>query len=397
MRPAIEIYRGFMADVSALHCVSSPPLWFVCCSSSPELSLDWVWSILSGAPSEPYGPLPDPLLSLKPWVREVRVFSAPAKCLEWLPEASGEPMERWSQFARVMAEGDTWSTTGLLRRMHQELVKMQREAEGAAPLPPKPFNDDPCQLMRLYIQELRKSIMWKFYTKRLDGEQVQSPFSLEGWWVCHQLHCSICRNFGDWDYAKSHNESNPCYMADLLACLHHGFLLPFKSIPTQQHHANYPTLEMAPEAAAAEWLKMESNHVVLPEEEALEALASAFPNEPRQDLHCSAPMLAVVKPADTDEAFGELARLGHTSDLQEDNPTGLVDRLNAALRDFQSTLEVKARLCTDFGKTVNPHLRECPFAFHPVDGLLELLRPGPSCAKWITGAASTTSFISYDI
>jgi hypothetical protein len=164
-------------------------------------------------------------------------------------------------------------------------------------------------------------------------------------------------------------------MADILACLHHGFLLPFVREPEARTLSNYDSLELAPEASAREWEKMVANGVVVPEHRAREIVMACRPGVELQRFpHCSAPLLSVVKDPDVDEALASLDRAGHVADLKEGEP-GFVDRLNQALAARQLR-QVKARLCTDFGRTINDHLRKCAMAFHPVDELLEDLRPG---------------------
>ena len=168
---------------------------------------------------------------------------------------------------------------------------------------------------------------------------------------------------------REHNEENPCYISDLLACLHHGFLLPFDSLPAQSSFDNYESLNMAPATGATEWGKMADNHVVVPEEEALAELAAESPGGAAPSRCCSSPLLAVVKEADTEEALADLASRGHAEDLCED-AAGFVDRVNAALEAEGSGRRVKARLCTDFSRTFNPSLRPLPMVFPQTDELL---------------------------
>eukprot|EP00952_Eustigmatos_sp_NYUAD-ZCMA_P007038 30010-Eustigmatos_ZCMA.PRE.1 len=70
---------------------------------------------------------------------------------------------------------------------------------------------------------------------------------------------------------------------------------------------------------------MKTNNVVEPTE--------------RSNLRCVAPMQAVVKESDIDEAMAELTRLGFTGDLHLDRKEGLTDRLNTALREQGSARE----------------------------------------------------------
>jgi hypothetical protein len=134
-------------------------------------------------------------------------------------------------------------------------------------------------------------------------------------------------------------------------------------------------LDLAPEASVREWEKMVANGVVVPASAAEAALeARGFWRPPSQFPACSAPLLSVVKDADTEAALADLEQRGHNLDLNEEEP-GFVDRLNAALRESGVERQVKARLCTDFGRTINDCLAKLKMAFHPVDELLEDLKP----------------------
>lgn len=222
----------------------------------------------------------------------------------------------------------------------------------------KPYADDTPALISLYSEAIRKSCVSHLYTKRLEGEQVSSPFNLEAWWMYHQTSCKECAHFGNWSDAKAHNQENPCYISDILAILYHGFVIPFRSLPPQRQLDNYvESLETAPATVAKEWQKMVDNGVVLPAQVA-----------PR----CVAPSMAIVKERDVEDALAELALRGHRDDLDEDSP-GFIDRLNTALKSAGVESEVKARLCADISRTINDSIIQCPFQWHPTDALLEHL------------------------
>lgn len=170
---------------------------------------------------------------------------------------------------------------------------------------------------------------------------------------------------------RSGNETNPCYIADVLATLHHGYLVPFAEAPKPfDEGKNYQSLDTAPVAVDKEWLKMSSNDVIFP--------ASPVGEQPV----CIAPLQAVVKESDVEDAQATLSErgfkgpwpscegadeLGHIP-WAEAQPT--VDQLNAALTQAGSEVQVKARLCGDFSRTVNDYIIPLPFQYVPVDQLL---------------------------
>lgn len=383
-------------STDSLMMVATWSYWSVviaCCRREEEtLSLAWVKDLLSRAPCRPYGPAPEEFLDEV--ITDTTIFSCPEEFVSFLPDCSPRGSLDWSAFARVSKEGGTWSETGLRRRIHRELSaaqqgrlgKRRRSEETASSriagsgsdaerLSAKPFSDDPAGLTSLFVSAVRRSLYGAAYSKELSGPQVESPFVLEGWWTNHQIHCRPCRSFGDWAFVLEHNQHNACYMADILACLHHGFLLPFATEPAPRVLGNYDSLDLAPEASANEWSKMVANGVVKPAAEAGAWLSARGFGDSRVEFPvCGAPLLSVVKEADTEAALADLERLGHRVDLQEETP-GFVDRLNGALKDCGLVRQVKARLCTDFGRTINDCLVQLPMAFHPVDELLEDLKP----------------------
>ena len=257
---------------------------------------------------------------------DTTVFSFPDEFVSFLPECSFPEACSWSAFARVVAEGGTWSETGLRRRIHRELSAAQSRRLGkrrrqcdpsadkgacgraSAESDTPPFSDDPAGLMRSYISAMKRSRYADSYSRELTGLAVHSPFVLKGWWVNHQIHCTHCRGFGDWEYVLAHNQENPCYVADLLACLHHGFLLPLAEEPASRVLGNYESLDLAPEAVMREWDKMAANNVVVPQGEALAIMeARGIRPEVNRFPVCAAPLLSVVKDSDTHAALAELS------------------------------------------------------------------------------------------
>lgn len=309
-------------------------------------------------------------------MRDVRVFPCPESFVPWVPPSD----PAWSAFQRLTDEGATYSETGLRRQLNRAMAAAQ---PGAGPQVAIPMSDDPERLTWQYVAAIRASVVGQYYTTRLSGTQVESDFKLDGWWVNHQSHCEACRAYGDWEFAREHNEENPCYFSHLLASLFHGFLLPFKSFPSPQRMANYESLDLSPLAAATEWSKMKQNRVLETDGVALQRLRERFPGAPFQQLQTVTPLLSVVKPNDIDEALAELHQRHHADDLEEpiaedrteEEQQGYVDRINAALSALGSARQVKARVCHDYSKTLNPHLEDVPLSFHPVDEFLEIVKP----------------------
>jgi hypothetical protein len=264
---------------------------------------------------------PEPFLDEH--VKDVRVFDCPREFKAFLPQWDQEDAKSWSSFQKVWDEGGSWSETGLRRRLHKEHSSAQQcrpgkqdpkpiwpsgEDTATKPLPARVprvfFSDEPEGLVREYIKALSSSLYGEHYSKELRGDPIPSPFTLEGWWVNHQIHCGHCRAFGDWAFVRRRNQDNPCYMADILACLHHGFLLPLLKEPPNRMFANYESLDLAPEASEREWRKMVDHKVVLRADEAVALRDSrgvgtqgpAFP-------FCGAPLLSVVKEPGTDASL----------------------------------------------------------------------------------------------
>ena len=65
-----------------------------------------------------------------------------------------------------------------------------------------------------------------------------------------------------WEVARATNQDNPCYIADLLATLYHGVIIPFKEPPPAIQVRNRDSLEMSSAAVAKEWKKMVDHEVV---------------------------------------------------------------------------------------------------------------------------------------
>lgn len=335
-------------------------------------TLDWVREAFAKQESYAYRGLP-PILH--EYVGSVRVYQVPPEFHSFLPAHDGLPNPAWSSFARVASEDQAWSETGLRRRVNRELAAQQAALARSvapdsytAPALEKPSADDPEGLVRVYRAALRNAdaSVQRLHTRELTGDPVLSPFILEGWWQNHQEHCRDCGKRGSWAQARLTNQHNPCYIADMLAILHHGWLIPFKKgdTPSPKRKANYNSLAASPVAVEKEWAKMVDNQVVIPAEQ--------------DHFICVSPLQAVIKPSDLDDALAELPRRGSTTAIDLDTD-GYVDVLNAALRACGSPKEVKARLCVDLATTLNEHIVECPFTYPPVDNLLEHVAPG----SWI--------------
>lgn len=223
-----------------------------------------------------------------------------------------------------------------------------------------------------FVKALQQSAVKRFYRRDLAGPSVETPLRVQGWYEAHRSCCRHCQSFGDWSFVVDHNAENECYIADILAILHHGYLVPFQSLPQPfDKGENYPTLLKAREAVSKEWAKMVDNHVVFPVQ----------PGSPRPV--CLSPLQAVVKQSDVEDAVAELGLRGWSGELSEpagdpsdgyyvfDEAEGCVDELNGALEASGSTLRVKARLCVDNSVTTNKVTIKVPFAYPGVDQVLE--------------------------
>lgn len=210
---------------------------------------------------------------------------------------------------------------------------------------------------------------------------MESPFVLQAWYELHRESCCKCERFGDWAYAHAHNAENPCYIADILAMLHHGYLIPFQTLPRPfDKGENYDSISQAPAAVAKEWAKMADNRVVF--------RVSATGIQPA----CVAPLMAVIKQSDLEDAYAELTARGWSQPVEEcdaevqgapgeeyvalADAEASVDALNRALEACGADMRVKARLCADNSVTTNRHTIPLPFSFPPVDQLLEDLPIG---------------------
>jgi hypothetical protein len=323
--------------------------------SPSSLSLEWVFNELAAAPSAPLREVPSIVSDV---VGPCRVYEQPASFHSWLPVTPAHLLPQWSAFASVVEEGAAWSETGLRRRINQLMAAAQQPPTA---LSGKPSADDPRALVIQYLAALANSTVHHLYSRALSGPPTATPLRLEGWWTNHQTICSQCAARGPWEVAGPTNQDNPCYISDILAILHHGYIIPFKQEPPAVHIRNRDSLRTAPETVDMEWRKMVDNNV----------FREASPQEPPR---CVAPLQAVVKDADKDDALAELTRLGSKAVLDPDTE-GYVDDLNAALRAAGSAKVVKARLCVDLSVTINKFIAECPFQFPPVDELLEHLEP----------------------
>jgi hypothetical protein len=319
------------------------------------VSVEWAFNELEAAPSTPLREVPSEYVEVLGTVRE---YGCPDSFLPLLPVTAGNPLPHWSAFAQVTQEGKAWSETGLRRRVNQLLAAAQQPA--AIPTS-KPLSDDPAALVLQYLQALDGSMLGHLYTRVISGNGVATPLCASGWWENHQSMCSACARRGPWEVARLSNEDNPCYIADLLAILHHGYIIPFKKLPPPVQHANRDSLRASPATIQAEWQKMVDNDV----------FREASPEAPPR---CIAPLQAVVKESDTDDALAELTRLGSVAVFDPESE-GYVDQLNEALRAAGSSKVVKARLCVDLSVTINKFIAELPFQYPPVDELLEHLEP----------------------
>jgi hypothetical protein len=319
-----------------------------------SISVSWVFNELEVMPSTPLKALSSDYVGV---LGDVRAYGCPDSFTPLLPVTVENPQPHWSAFGQVAREGRAWSETGLRRRVNQLMALAQQPP--ALPTS-KPSSDDPAALVAQYLQALETSKTGHLYTRVIAGEGVATPLRVAGWWENHQSMCSACARRGPWEVARRSNQDNPCYISDLLAILHYGYIIPFTKLPPAVQHANRDSLRASPATVQAEWQKMVDN-----------VFRRARPNAPPR---CIAPLQAVVKESDTDDALAELTRLGVSAALDPDSE-GYVDHLNAALRAAGSSKVVKARLCVDLSVTINKFIAELPFQFPPVDELLEHLEP----------------------
>jgi hypothetical protein len=139
---------------------------------------------------------------------------------------------------------------------------------------------------------------------------------------------------------------------------------------------------------------MADNEVMRPLDSVYRETVHSHQNPDRPpEIHCVTPLLGVVRESEVEDALEELGRLDPAHTMQREglerwegadhggdpflrDEAGFIDRLNAALEAHGSPRRVKTRLCSDFSRSLNAHLIKCPMTFHPVDELLEVLRPG---------------------
>ena len=282
------------------------------------------------------------------------IFSLPQQWLDMLPPVSAA----WSAVERSLLDADTggFRTISYLRRQTRHHLTQFAQSDLASS--PKPLASDPAGLMGAYMEALRRSCAWHLYRRDLSGDPVDSPFAdrLHVWWDTHRLHCHSCRLRGSWESAKASNPDNPCYIADILAMLHWGWLLPFTRLPHPKDLPNYDSILMAPEAIEKDFMRMQA--------------AGVFGGHGSPVV--ISPLQAVIKTSDVDEAIARLIAAGFSWEDLDNDSEGFVDCLNVELHRL-GLAEVKARLCVDLSRVVNNLLRDVGFAFPPFEEFVAIL------------------------
>lgn len=262
------------------------------------------------------------------------------------------------------------SASGMRRRAAQQLGQVLNPADTSSSSPPRPHVDSPEQMVASYERVISTSAVAHLYTKKLQGAPVEGPLSPEKWWEGHCTHCRNCQLRGRWQQAKETNDTNPCYIAAILAWLYHGWLPPFAALPQPFHEHNRPSLNKAPESAAKEMHEMEAGGVVVPVPESKYVSA-----------------LGVVT---KQSALDELATMLHdrhdhdTDDLLDGHD---LDALNTVIEaKYGGSLpHVKARVTWDLSTHINTCMADLPYTTPDLDAVLPTIMssgPTPLLFKW---------------
>lgn len=263
-----------------------------------------------------------------------------------------------------------WSLPTLRGLLLNHLKTRSQPAHAADPaseqdLPARHHARETLALLHQYLTALASSPFGHLYSKALTGSPVASPLRAEAFWELHTESCSACSARGSWQQARLTNDTNPCFIADVLAIIWHGWLPVFDSVPAPFDLPNSPSLNRAPSSARLEHTK------------SLEF--GAIADRPSDFI---SPLIAVIRPHEVDE---QVARLRSHGVPVTPAVAANVDALNALISPLLLTIPylavIKTRLCIDLSRVVNSHLRPWSFRYHSVQDALALLYPHAFLAK----------------
>lgn len=221
------------------------------------------------------------------------------------------------------------------------------------------------ELVTQYVEEVRRSPFASSFTTRLDGPQVDSALRPEGFWHLHQEGCACCRARGPWESYRAHNHENPCWFANVVAIIYHGWIPVFDSIPDPFDCDNSGSIDDAPVGVRAE----HSANV---------AFGAVHPGA----SNYVSPLINAFRPHEVQEQIQLLQQHGIEvpggSDIKHDDLNVLIAQHRAAI---PALTPIKSRLCIDLSRKINPHLRKWPFSYCSIQDALRLLHPGSYLAK----------------
>lgn len=241
------------------------------------------------------------------------------------------------------------------------------ELDTPAEEPPAPrfHARDSLLLLQQYLDNLANSPLRHLYSRCLDGPAVSSPLKASGFWDLHAETCAPCAARGPWPVARRTNAANPCWIADVLAIVHNGWVPVFDSLPPPFSFPNAPSLDRAPIAVRAEHDK-----------------SIAFGAVIERPSPFVSPLINAIRPHEVDEQVARFRQHGIlvSPEVQDD-----LDQLNTVIAEHASTIPlltpVKTRLCIDLSRVINKHLRKWPFSYYSIQDALSLLSPGSYIAK----------------
>jgi hypothetical protein len=220
-------------------------------------------------------------------------------------------------------------------------------------------------MLTSYLQALSSGPLASTFSTTLHGNPADTPLSPEGHWHLHQSLCSPCAQLGPWATYKHHNQDNPCWIAQLLAIIWHGYIPPFTSLPAKAFSfKSSPSLSLAPQSIAKEH----------------EAMIAFGATQPATSPYIS-PVLNAIRDHEVRDA---VARLSAYQVPLPPKPEANIDDLNRIISNnshIPLLKPVKCRLCVDYSRQINPLLAHLPLRYVTVQDAISLITPGAFMAK----------------
>lgn len=329
-------------------------------------------------------------------VESLRSWPLTEAMKERLPVQAGAPVPEWSAMGEVLrrrseSPSEKLCYPQLLRDVRREIHARCQGQDDIAGIPPPPPEPPDIEGMVAAIRDA--SPPGAFDGVIAGPRSHRHKFKLDEVWALHSLHCSECKARGSFESAVMNgaNESNHCYIKEILVILDGQWRLPLtkEPAPFERPAGNYPSFERAvhlcPETAGPLLTELKDSILVeVPEDAAPPTVVS--------------PMLAVIKDQDLLAATRALEALGvqHKFDLRlfdtraMDRHLKQLDALNAKIATVLAEdpagaaavglKKVKVRVCTDLGH-LNDVTADIPFSYFDVFDAVAMLEEGQVMAK----------------